>query len=86
MINRYTKATLAVAVLFMLTVKTEPALAQGTRECSAKTCSEQERNCANINCGAPPRCDEFCRTEFERCMKTGEFFGRFCQFHNLIKK
>ena len=86
MADRYLKVILtAVAVFFMLTIEIPHALAQGTKECSAKTCSQQERNCANVNCGTG-NCAAFCHTEFERCMKTGEFFGRFCQLKGLIKQ
>lgn len=75
-------------VLFFVVVvfAASPALAQGHRTgCSGKTCTEQERNCANITCGTGD-CSNFCHTVFQRCMQTGEWFGRHCQMKGLIKK
>jgi hypothetical protein len=74
--------------LVILIIGTPPALAQN---CSAKTCSEAIQACTGMHCqrertGGRGDCTQLCRTEFERCMQTGEFRGRVCQRTGLKKK
>jgi hypothetical protein len=88
MLDRYLKLVLAaIAVLFMLTIKTPPALAQS---CGAKTCTQAFQACMGKHCheegGVGHGCYTHCQGERERCMQTGEFLGRYCQLKGLIRQ
>jgi hypothetical protein len=88
MADRYLKIVLvAMAVLFVLTIKTLPALAQS---CGAKTCTQAFQACMGKHCheegGVGHGCYTHCQGERERCMQTGEFLGRYCQLKGLIRQ
>lgn len=89
MLVRNTKYFFIVTALFFSPgIGTQPVLAQ---TCTAKTCSQAFSACTGKHCsrertGNSSQCYRFCQTELERCMKTGEFNGRVCQKHGLIRK
>jgi hypothetical protein len=86
MVDRYLKIVLtAIAVFFMLTIETPSASAS----CSSKTCTEAFQGCVSIGChkeSGGGQCFGYCNAEREKCMQTGEFLGRYCQYKGLIKK
>jgi hypothetical protein len=86
MIDRHALAGFILFLMLVIAPQHALAEAQGYKECTGKTCSQQERNCANVNCGKPGHCDAFCHGVFEQCMKTGNFFGRHCVMRGLIKQ
>jgi len=73
---------LFVSFVLMLTIGTQTALAQ------QRTCSGAQQWCASEGCQKERTgdCFAFCRSEFERCLKTGEFRGRHRHGMGLIKK
>jgi hypothetical protein len=61
------------------------ALAQVS--CNARACSQALRGCYDK---CPVKNSDECRThcprEFQHCMRTGDFEGKFCQKHGLIRE
>ena len=55
--------------------------------CNARTCSQALMGCYH-KCPNPSsdECRTHCPNEFQHCMRTGDFDGKFCQKHGLIRK
>jgi len=69
----------AVAGLFLLgNAGTSITAAQGT--CAAKSCSQARLGCMKRSThGIANRTrDEYCDSQYESCMQTGVFIGKFC--------
>ena len=76
---------LILAALWLGVVSVIPA--QADVSCRAKTCSQALLGCYR-KCPKPgsDRCNTFCPTEYQNCLRTGDFNGHFCTDRGLIRK
>jgi|SRR5579864_495843 len=79
-----------VLAAFLAAAASGEAAAQGDAGiCTiAKTCSEAFFQCVYTRCPAvrDAGCTASCKSQFDRCQRTGEFGGRDCRGKTLLRK